>query len=577
MINEATGAPNLYMNGDHGTADANTGVLTTLVDATKTWTVNQWAGCIVKIIRGTGYAEQTTWRTITSNTTTTLTVTPAWTITHDTTTEYVIVGSNVWITVTGHGLTAPVTDTLVAADMVYFCEGDAVNIRRHHWINSAGAELMEWADDGTNKAVYLETVRDTGGVMAIWRGQNSDTTGLISVSKATVVAWGTNLTFAAVLPFQDQWGRINGIKEYNNELWIGREGTVYAATGTVIDEIKLDEIHTAMESSNCQTMMTANAYLYFNLGSGVERYLSGTLDDVGPNRDTGLPSERQGVVSSLVAYQGRYFAAVDGNTSNYSSVLMYNGTGWNEIYRAPAAGLRITAMQFQAIPGAALDRLYFTQGNDVVWIPFPSMTIDPTHDTNYRYTHEATLTSGYIYCGMSDAYKFFKAVTLFTENLADGSVFIEVDYRIDNDSGWTPIEGEYATSPVSSNDILAGLGVKGKRIQYRLRLQTTNNSISPKIKTVVVENVSKVPIKYSYAFQYRAQDKEVNLLGEPEGMDAYEKQAILDGWAEDLTPLTMRSLRYLFDNKTVFIDPSDLTPLAEHSEFYAPRLTLVGI
>jgi len=578
VVNDPAGAaPSLYINGDHGTADANTGALTTLVDATKTWTVNQWAGWKVKLIRGTGLQEATPWRTIISNTTTTLTLDTTWTITHDTTTEYSIMGGNVWTLVTGHGLATIVTDILVVNDMVYFAMGDATNIRRMKWYNTAGAESLVYADDGTNMAVFLETVRDTGGVMAIWRGQNKDATGLVSVSKATVVDWGTNLTFAASLAFKDQWGKINGMKEFINELWIGREGTVYAASGTIIDEIKLDEIHTAMESSNCQTMMTSNAYLYFNLGAGIERYLSGAMDDVGPNRDMGLPSDRQGVISSLVAYQGRYFAAVNGDNSNYSSILMFNGTGWTEIYRAPTKGLRITAMAFQTVPGAALDRLWFNMGTQAAWIPFPSMTVDPTHDSNYVFTYESTITSGYIYCGMVDAFKFFKSIKIFTENLSTDKCWIEAEYRVDNDTAWTAVAGVMDVSPMSGLDLQQYLGVMGKRIQYRLHLITTDKTISPKIKAIVVENVSKVPIKYSYTFQYRAQDGEANLRDEPEGTSADDKQDLLDAWAENLTPLMMNSTRVRFDGKLVFIDPADLTPLAEHSAFYAPRLTLVAV
>ena len=114
LQNYASGTPKLYINGDRGVADANTGALTTLVDATKSWTVNEWAGCIVKITRGNGVGEETTYRTIVSNTATTLTVSSAWVITHNTTTEYVILGSNKFTELaTATGLTASVTDVKI--------------------------------------------------------------------------------------------------------------------------------------------------------------------------------------------------------------------------------------------------------------------------------------------------------------------------------------------------------------------------------------------------------------------------------------------------------------------------------
>jgi hypothetical protein len=101
--------------------------------------------------------------------------------------------------------------------------------------------------------------------------------------------------------------------------------------------------------TNGKARMVHNVYLYFNLGYGLERYYNSSLDDVGPNRDEGLPDGRQGVVSCMVAYPGRFFAGIDAD-AGISSVLCHNGTGWHEVYRAPTAGQRITAMAFQVSP-----------------------------------------------------------------------------------------------------------------------------------------------------------------------------------------------------------------------------------
>jgi len=68
---------------DSGTATA--GASTTLTDGGKSWTVNAYAGFEVRITAGTGSGQ---WRTITSNTATVLTVTPAWTTTPDATSVY---------------------------------------------------------------------------------------------------------------------------------------------------------------------------------------------------------------------------------------------------------------------------------------------------------------------------------------------------------------------------------------------------------------------------------------------------------------------------------------------------------
>ena len=84
----------LFLNGDWGAADAS--AAGTVVDATKSWTTNEWRGCQVKITGGTGFDQAQNWRYITSNDGTTLNVNPGWDVIPDTTTTYVIKRSSKW-------------------------------------------------------------------------------------------------------------------------------------------------------------------------------------------------------------------------------------------------------------------------------------------------------------------------------------------------------------------------------------------------------------------------------------------------------------------------------------------------
>lgn len=574
MVSSAAAFIGMYYNGALGVASSNAGYLDTLYDATKNWTTNMFAGCYVQITKGTGLAESITYRKIVSNTDKRLYVTPNWDITHDTTTEYAVLGSNIWTKVSSPGITTPVTDVLVVNDFVYVCLGDDVVLKRFRMYNNAGTWTFDTAvDDGTNKAVFLTTVRDTGGTMSIWRAQNKDANSEVSVSKATVVAWGTALTFAAALPFKDNWGKINSVKEYNNALWIMREGTVYAASGTVIDEIKLDEIHTVKEAVNGKASMTSNAYLYFNLRSGIERYVTGVMTDVGPDRDTGLPADRQGTVSALLGYPGRYFVAIDGGLANYSSILEFNGIGYSEIYRAPVKGQRITSLSFQAIPGPGLDRLYFNQGQDIMWVPFPSNTLNPLYDPSFMYVWESTVESSYIYADMADAYKFFKSLKLYTEGLSD-DVIVEADYMKDDESTWTPLVGQFDSSPIQALNFIENYGVKGRRIKYRLRLQTSDCTKTPVIRSSVVESLTLIEVKYSYTFTTRLMSGDVDLQGQPDQSEVEDKLDLLEEWAQSITPLYMRSTRRRFDKKTVWLDPIPLDPAKQTLDQYFPRLVV---
>lgn len=108
----------LYVLGDRGTADSNTTDLTKLNDSSKTWTVDEWIGSIVKII-GDAKEEQP-WREITDNDATSLTVSPAFKSDQSTLTEYVIVGNKWTLQQT---LSSYAYDTTVVSDKLFICFG----------------------------------------------------------------------------------------------------------------------------------------------------------------------------------------------------------------------------------------------------------------------------------------------------------------------------------------------------------------------------------------------------------------------------------------------------------------------
>jgi len=563
----------LYLNGDLGAADANTGALTKVNDSTKSWTVNEWAGAVVMLIGGPGSNESKPWRTIVSNTNNQLTVDSAWIVTHTTSTEYVIVNTDKWQVIAGHGLTAPVTDVFINNGFVYFCQGDAVNIRRFRWYNNAGTATYQYADDGTNKAVYMTSVRDATDGLTIWKANNLDGASQISVAKSAPATTWANMTFDTAIPFLDDNGLITSLQEYGSTklLWVFREGSVFNINNSKPDEIPLKEMRAMQSYQNGSASLVHGVYLYFNLGSGIERFNDGLLVDMGPNRDAGLPSDRQGIVSAMIGYPGKFFVCVDGGTGT-SSLLAYNLIGYHELYRAPAAGQRILHGCIQTIPGGSPDRLWLNVGQDVIWLSMPSMTVDPSKDPNAKFTHEGAVTTGWMYATLFDALKLYNSAKLFTENLDEDHHIIEADYQLDDETtDWIPLGDSFHTSP-SQEISLSEKGLTGYRLRMRWRLMTDDASTTPIIKTSVVEAIAKVPVKYSYSFSYRAKDNDVNLLGDQDDYNAADKIALIQGWADGVVQLTMHSTMAKFDNKKVYIDPPPIQPFQEHSEGYIHRM-----
>jgi len=202
-------------------------------------------------------------------------------------------------------------------------------------------------------------------------------------------------------------------------------------------------------------------------------------------------------------------------------------------------------------------------GADVLWIP---ISMNPYYDSDYRFTHEAHLVSGYIDAGMLDVKKLFKSLKLFCEGVG-ASQYVKADYRLDGDTAWTQITGTFDTVPVEDLDFSSAAPPtsSARRIQVRLRLYSTSNTATPRIKSMVVEGIGFVPVKYQYngTALMAEGEQDLDLEGEEDTSFANveTKFSKLKDWANTGQALTWHCVYSPYDNKTVFIDPVSLQPL----------------
>jgi hypothetical protein len=569
VISPSTGAPKIYMAGDRGTADANTGQLSKLIDATKaTWTVNEWVGYVVMITDGTGKLEPQQWRTITANTATgELTVDSPWTITHDTTTEYVILGTRL-TEITGHGLTAPVTSVLVTTKgIILFAQGDSVNIRRMKFETAAGVWTQSQADDGTNRAVFMAYKPQSQKIV---KANNSDGSGNVSVAFGAPVEWATAAhTFATAINVDSKYRRINGLIVYP-DLNGAEQALVFKTdvpfwvpeSGTSPYPMDIEEMKTVRSQNNGRNPMRNGVYLYFPMLQGLERYYSGAVDDMGPNLGDGLPTNRRGAIIAMQGYPGKFFIAVDAGSAGYSSVL--DSGGWHERYRAPK-GQRIQAMAFQVTPGTGLDRLWIYQGNDLIWLPFPSDSTNELQDTAYEYTPEFAVEFSRMHAGMFDVQKLVKKIKVQSESLevdvdtGKPICWFEMDYRLNEDEEWTTLDDIFKTSPTQEIDFTEIYGIAGKRLKFRVRGYTRDKAKTPAFLAVIVSAVTRVDVKNMYGpYTFLIEDDE-KVKGLRETGDEYkaaEKLKMLEDWgdASNDSMLMLKSVASLCDSKMIFMN-----------------------
>ena len=553
--------PKLFINGYRGVAKSNSSDKTKLNTGLNLTGVNL-TGKIALIIGGPGAREEYPWRVITSNTSTgtddVITVSKAWKIAHTTSTLFVILGCDTWTEITGHGLTKPVTDVCVADAIVYFAQGDEAYMRRMNY-STAGA--YAYAADGTNYAQYLLYLIDEYGKKYIWRTRATTN----DVSKSLTKAWGTNLTFGTAISCGQENERVTGIVPYGSPTipYILKEGSFGSIYKSVYAEAPIGELYGVKSLDNGKAATTFDTYLAFSMREGLEFYFNGHLDDVGPNRDEGMPSDRRGIIRHLTTYPGRMYAALDAGDDQdaYSSVLcLTKNGGWHEVYRAPG-GKRIRRLYVQSIPGLEYQRLWVSEEEDLIWLP---VALNPRRTTGYTYTTTGTLVTGWMYTSLMDTIKYWHQVKVFSEK-ASANQTIAVEYQTDDatdDTAWTSID-TFTASPIDSAYI-GSYNVTGRRFRLRLTLSTTSSSLTPIVKAVLVDTVIRMPVKRAWSVKAIVEDYGLDRMNEKSTSTASTINTQLKTWSNSDTqaaPLTLHSVFGMYDDKRVFLEPASIQPI----------------
>lgn len=650
----------LFMNGWRGVADANTGELSKLKDATQTgWADNAAEGCVVLITNGTGEAEDQPWRLITSSASGELTVSSPWKITHDTTTEYVILGSDVWTEITPDAgmLTKAVKDVAIVNDYVVFAFGTAQKMSFYNVDQSSNAFRDRWALESASYADFLCPIVHENGELRLWKADadastvsccrppafaetamtctfdvnyekrvdaqiqrarmgadhktekdkpatEEDAGYLTSLARqitdlTSQITQGTTITISVAgdysayngsysvvhqfLPTSIVCGntnsRITNLVPYGNpiQLYVMKEDSFGSVYNNVYAEIPLSELKAVRSEINGKTAMHYGVYLYFNLEGGrIERYYDQRIDDIGFNRDEGLPSIRQGEISKLLPYPGRFYASCNAGLYGQSSVLCHNGLGWHEIYRSGTIGQAISDLYIQAIPGNNYaDRMWISEGSDLLALP---ISITPLQQYQYEYYGHGLSDSslGYVETSwidfeLKDVNKYFHSINIFSdytgEMTANDMYKILVYFKVDNDKDWTYV-GRIRTSPSQELALVypntgyrKTYNVAGKKIKFKLAFAPLNSAYeSPRLKAIVVNGVLRMPVKRSWDMTFLLEPKvdlQDRVLSDNDGA-IYNR---LFDWANSethYTPLYMETNDAITDKKYVFIDPATI-------------------
>lgn len=585
-------APKLWQQGLHGMAADNAAdksKLNTALDLTGIDLTGKYA----RIIAGPGSTEESTWRKIVSNTTTgtndVITVAPAWNITHTAATEFVIQGMDSWTQVTDKAttggtvssmynladyLTAPVTCVLVVDDIIYFAMGEAVRVARTRIASAVWSDMAQEA--ATTMFTYLALIQDDKGTKKVWGARAS----AANVNEATKVAWGTNLTFSGTnLVCRDTSSRITnliGAKVGGPALPIVFKTTGFGAVSGLSDTKIYDEFRSfpeARDDYNGRSAITHDTYIWFSLMDGLERYYDQRLDDIGPNRDEGLPATRKGRISAMVEYFSRVYLALDAGRYGYSSILCWNGLGWHEVYRG-AYGRRIRSLSVQVIPDLdSPDKLWFSEEEDIYYF---HVALNPQEQTGYEYYSGGSVVTSRIYGTFRDITKYWHRLTVFSQYLqgtllVDGIAsgtnhqYVVVEARADGGDWFTV--GTVTQSPSETLRLLEdGRNVTAKYLEVRMTAYTDDDEITPIVESLRADFVLRVPVNQAIdvtAELFEGYTQDAN--GQRTNLTLAQQYNMLKRWQDNESspgPLRMGYIHEVLDSIEGFLVSNSLSPVS---------------
>ena len=166
--------------------------------------------------------------------------------------------------------------------------------------------------------------------------------------------------------------------------------------------------------------------------------------------------------------------------------------------------------------------MWISCGTDLFYQTFPAHTLNPLQESSFLYQHECTLETSSIDMSAARLPKFFKEVSVISENLGS-SANIAVDYKIDDDisaTTWTVLDTAFF-SPEQIIPIRRGERFK---IRLRFRLSTSTATTPPIMDAWVLAGFARTPAKRRWSLTVAVGDQLRNRRGlkAPSADDIYD-------------------------------------------------------
>lgn len=268
-----------------------------------------------------------------------------------------------------------------------------------------------------------------------------------------------------------------------------------------------------------------NGRVFLASGTSLWQVSSSEAIPVGLDRDDGLPSGYQGYISDMTHTPTWLVYAVNGGSSNKSSIFKQNPqVGGNlQVYSTSATDKQITCIHFSPSSLYTNGRLWFGEGTDIKYFMLPDLTSNPKQISTYAYQDDSDYCILPTFRDMAAIQKVALGVKAVTKS-CNTDEYVIVYYRTNTncgnsvDSNWTSL-GNYQTSPMATHTFgSSGEGLSFYTIQFAYKLiRGTTNTNSPELESLLFYYLPDLTPVYRWTFYIKSQKEYASTI-----IDAFE-------------------------------------------------------
>jgi len=369
--------------------------------------------------------------------------------------------------------------------------------------------MHNYEDDGTNVADIMVTYHNPKAGTELWLFDKNTPQYQYAASTATA----SPLVPSTKVILGDGAANINNAVVGGDRLYVLKEDGIWTFSSTYLPTLLSDKLKNAVDPSNGIAAFH-DGELWFGWSHSIQKTEGSVYRDMLNYRVGSQGLKRGGIPKFGIDAQGWKFFAMDseGVAGTRSSIIAWNGLGWQEIFRGWNANARIRNVHWHANQGGR-SKLWFDVNGELCYMEFPQYAANPLLDTTLPHQHYAEFISSTFDGNKIELKKLLHSATLVAENDESRDWEIILDYQADKDLGSDTWYRAGSLKNLTTDEFSVDLG-EVNEWRVRLRFYTSDADSPAVLNSYDIQGWIHTLLKHQWVGTFKVDENQRNLQGD---------------------------------------------------------------